>query len=211
MATIKQGILGGFSGKIGNIVGSSWKGIAVMKTKPLSVANPQTAGQIAQREFFSDCVFAAKQILAGTIKPLWDRFAVKMSGYNSFVKENIGKIKPVSDLASKVKISNGAMAATEIDTSVINVDLAKLTVTWVDDTGEGLKLATDKAYIVAFDDEFEVVQEWPAGAARSAETSGVLEGAFTAGSDYHVYLAFRRLDGTVVSQTSYKLTTAPTP
>ena len=28
MATYNKGILGGFSGKIGNVVGSSWKGIA---------------------------------------------------------------------------------------------------------------------------------------------------------------------------------------
>ena len=27
MGTIKQGILGGFSGKVGYVIGSSWKGI----------------------------------------------------------------------------------------------------------------------------------------------------------------------------------------
>lgn len=208
MAVLKQGILGGFSGKIGNIVGSSWKGIAVMKTKPLSVANPQTAGQVTQREYFSDVVFAAKQILAGTIKPLWDRFAVRMSGYNSFVKENISKIKPSSDLASKVKIANGSMSATDITTCEIAAGLASASIDWVDDSGEGLKLATDRAYVVAMDDAMEVLQEWPSVAARSAEGAS-LPGTFVALGKYHFYLAFRRLDGTVVSQTSYATDTAP--
>ena len=31
MGTIKQGILGGFSGKVGTVVDSSWKGISYMR------------------------------------------------------------------------------------------------------------------------------------------------------------------------------------
>jgi len=35
MGTIKKGILGGFSGKVGTVVGSSWKGIVLIyKSKP---------------------------------------------------------------------------------------------------------------------------------------------------------------------------------
>jgi len=30
MGTIKRGILGGFSGKVANVVGTSWKGIALL-------------------------------------------------------------------------------------------------------------------------------------------------------------------------------------
>jgi hypothetical protein len=30
MGTIKQGILGGFSGKVGTVVGGTWKGIHYM-------------------------------------------------------------------------------------------------------------------------------------------------------------------------------------
>lgn len=70
MATIKQGILGGFSGRVGTIVGTSWKGIAVMKSLPLSVANPKTAGQVGQRTKFSSVVALASVILSSIIKPL---------------------------------------------------------------------------------------------------------------------------------------------
>ena len=44
MGKISQGILGGFSGKVGNVVGGNWKGIDYMRVRPASVANPQTNG-----------------------------------------------------------------------------------------------------------------------------------------------------------------------
>jgi hypothetical protein len=48
MGTIKQGILGGFSGKVGTVIGGSWKGISYMRSIPQSVKNPRTDGQVNQ-------------------------------------------------------------------------------------------------------------------------------------------------------------------
>jgi hypothetical protein len=42
MGKISQGILGGISGKVGNVIGGSWKGIDYIRVKPSSVANPRT-------------------------------------------------------------------------------------------------------------------------------------------------------------------------
>ena len=53
MGKIKQGILGGFRGKVGNVIGGNWKGIDYMRVKPASVANPKTVGQVGQRNKFS--------------------------------------------------------------------------------------------------------------------------------------------------------------
>ena len=89
MGVIKQGILGGFSGKVANVVGSSWKGVAVIKSLPLSVANPNTAGQQAQRGAMTTCVEAARVLLPVLITLFWNRFAQGMSGFNAFVKQNI--------------------------------------------------------------------------------------------------------------------------
>lgn len=82
MAKIKQGVLGGFSGSIANVTGSSWKGIAVMKSKPLSVANPNTTGQQAQRMSFKSIAMLLSAVLTTIIKPLYNPTASKMSGYN---------------------------------------------------------------------------------------------------------------------------------
>jgi hypothetical protein len=203
MARVQQGILGGFSGKIGNIVGSSWKGIAVMKTKPLSVANPKTAAQTAQRTDFKDAVDFAKVINSQIIKPLWDRFADRMSGFNDFISKNIGDIKPGSDLASKVKISTGQMAATAISSASLDPATNQLTISWADDSGEGFKLADDEAYIVVFDEDC-IVRLQSAGDLQRDSGGGTLDCLdIRAGEPHQIRLAFRRKDGTVVSETSF--------
>lgn len=68
MGKIKSGIFGGVSGKVGNLTGSSWKGIPVIKSRPQSVAYPATTGQVAQTTKMSAIVSFSKQILSGWIK-----------------------------------------------------------------------------------------------------------------------------------------------
>jgi len=205
MGVIKQGILGGFSGKVAGVVGSSWKGIAVIKALPLSVANPKTAAQIAQRGRFSNVVSFGVLILATVLKPLWDRFAQQMSGFNDFIKTNIDLFDaeypdPVADLV----ISKGKMAATAITNSSFNDTANKFAVTWDNDSGEGLKLATDVLTVVCVDVTNGTVKGFATAETRDAETSGLLDmGLLGIGDTVHTYLAFKRADGTVVSNTSY--------
>ncbi|MBU1369203.1 MAG: hypothetical protein KJ578_07180 [Bacteroidetes bacterium] len=42
MGKFNQGVHGGFKGRVGNIVGSNWKGTGVMRIRPASVSNPRT-------------------------------------------------------------------------------------------------------------------------------------------------------------------------
>lgn len=49
MGTYKQGILGSFIGKVGTVVGSTWRGISVMRSLASKVANPRTAAQLDVR------------------------------------------------------------------------------------------------------------------------------------------------------------------
>lgn len=56
MGTYKQGILGAFLGKVGNVVGSRWRGIDYMRSLATSVANPRTPAQVSNRNLFSSVV-----------------------------------------------------------------------------------------------------------------------------------------------------------
>lgn len=53
MGTIKKGIMGGFSGKVGNVVGASWNGIDYIRSLPAKVKNPKSPGQVTQRHRFA--------------------------------------------------------------------------------------------------------------------------------------------------------------
>ena len=52
MGTLVNGILGGFSGKVGTVVGSFWKGIASMRAYTPNVSSPNTPKQLEQRAKF---------------------------------------------------------------------------------------------------------------------------------------------------------------
>ena len=56
MGTIKQGILGGFSGKVGTVVGSTWKSIHYMRALAVSISNPRTEKQQNQRSKFATTI-----------------------------------------------------------------------------------------------------------------------------------------------------------
>lgn len=49
MGRIKKGILGGFSGKVGAVVGASWRGIDYMRGLPEKSNKPSTPSQLAQQ------------------------------------------------------------------------------------------------------------------------------------------------------------------
>ena len=87
MGKIKQGILGGFNGTTGSVVGASWKGIAYMRGKAQSIKNPRTASQQSNRSVFGAISeFASKNLALISIG--FFQYANKMSAYNAFVQYN---------------------------------------------------------------------------------------------------------------------------
>jgi len=205
MAKLKQGILGGISGKIGNIIGSSWKGIAVIKTKPLSVANPRSAGQVAQRTAMTAAVVFVKNILAQVVKPLWDRNAQYMSGYNAWIKDNIGSFNSIGvfDPAAAV-MSKGKMAATVIDDPEGSAGSGRASIQWSDDSGEGYKLITDVPFLVMYNATTKGVVGYQTGETRADELSvNAMPSGSLAGHVIHFWAMFRRADGTIIGNQYY--------
>jgi hypothetical protein len=115
MGTIKQGILGGFNGKVGTVVGSSWKGTAYMRGRAQHIKNPRTAGQIYQRNAMKAIALALRPI-ASTLSITFKNSAQKMSGYNKAVSinykeavENVGGVPTVN--YSRLILSKGNLKA----------------------------------------------------------------------------------------------------
>lgn len=110
MGVIKQGILGGFQNKVGSVIGSNWKGIATMRARPLTVANPKTAKQIKVRKEFSNLVKTASQLNGTLIRPYWSRFAQRMTGANAFISANYGKMAGVvTSIPERLVFSQGKL------------------------------------------------------------------------------------------------------
>lgn len=87
MGTIKQGILGGFSGKVGTVIGSSWKGISYMKGRAQSTKNPKTAAQTMQRTYFKQLAALAAQLSDDQIHALIPRSVKGLTPRNILMKQ----------------------------------------------------------------------------------------------------------------------------
>ena len=203
MAKVRQGILGGFRGKIGNIIGTGWKGIAIMKAMPLSVANPRTAGQVKQRQKFSKLVKLASLLLAGWVKPLWDRYASQMSGYNAFVSANQGAFHPTGDIDTEALImSKGKMLAPQHVGATVAGDKLNLVVTHP--TGDKFGLPSDLIYVAWLDPYNSIVkfvgQTTAVRGASASTTLQVTAAPAVANEDANdVYVTYLRTDGSEVS------------
>lgn len=214
MATIKQGILGAFSGKVAGVVGSSWKGIPVMKSLPPSVANPKTAKQVEQRSRMKACTAFSQSVLADVIKPLNDRFASRMSGFNAFTSRNIANFEGgILSKPEDLKISPMGNSAQLIDAIAAEGKITKkgttVTVTTRSLAGTGKALATDKPYMVVYNRETKKSVGLVPLTSRSEDVFRVdlPDDEFGPGDVIDVYLAYLRVDGTVVFETAYGTTT----
>lgn len=205
MGKLVGGPFGQMSGKTGDLIGSSWKGIATVKRYQPKVANPQTAGQVAQRGKMANIVAFAQVILAVVIKPLWDRFQSGQSGFNAFVSRNISLFAAaMPSVYANLITSSGKMAATPIASVVVDASDKTLEVNWLNDAGVGFKLASDKAYIVFINQTKGTIEGFASASTRGdIITSETIANPVNAADVCHVYLSFLRADGTVVSVNSY--------
>lgn len=205
MGKIKQGILGGFLGKVGSVVGGNFKGIATIRAMPLSVANPRTPKQVQNRIRFKGVAATATSLGTGFLQKYWNRFAVMMSGYNLFVSVNkdafngSGQLQP-----DRLYFSKGVIEAPSPWAFVYNR---------TDETlrGQfeypitGQRLETDIVNIVVVDAGGIVRAISPDQPVTN--TTIELPCALAWQTQHYVYIVTRREDGTKVSGTNYRMMT----
>lgn len=208
MGIINQGILGGLRKKVGSVVGASWKGIPVLRIYQPVVSNPKTAAQVTVRSGFKAFSELASLILASYIKPLWDRGAVRMSGYNAFLQANkTGVAAGANPYDVEIVASKGKMDATSL--ASLAVSAASITVSWDASETSRYALATDLPFVLVLDSQTEKVIY--AGAAPSGVTRATgsltinaadFQNAPATGSAGKAYLTFMRADGSIVSDSA---------
>ena len=205
MGKISQGILGGISGKVGNVIGASWKGIHYLRIKPASVANPRTPGQVNQRNKFKATLDFLQPSLA-FIQAGYKYQQNKQSAFNaamSYILQNaiIGVAPDFSVDYANALVSRGNLTGAQNPAVSITAGLA--TVSWTDNSSDGNARADDTVMLlVYFPDRKESVVRVTNGSTRDLESMSADLSGFV-GETAEVYLAFRTADGTAVSDSSY--------
>ena len=126
MGKIKQGILGGFRGTVGTVVGSSWNGVAYMKGKPQSVRNPRSDAQVQQREFFKEVQALVAQLTDEQLASLFPSVTRGMIRRNMLTRQLaaaaavVDDVKTV-DLSTLEGIGNGERIDSPMLESMVTV------------------------------------------------------------------------------------------
>ena len=114
MAKIRAGILSKVQGKVGGVVGATWKGKNYLR-EHVKPSNPNTPAQQLQRGKMSVAVKGAGYFLGGVLTRFTNKFVKDMSAYNWFVKQNIAeKSSQVTDLKD-FKLCFGNLPTPDVD------------------------------------------------------------------------------------------------
>jgi len=205
MGKISQGVLGGFSGKVGNVVGGTWKGIDYMRIKPANVSNPRTAGQVDQRSKFSTTL-KFLQSMTDFLRVGFKLHSNKMTQFYAAMSYNLNNaitgtypnfmIDYANALVSRGNLVGAFNAAVASSGGLVEF-------TWDDNSGSGNAQATDKALLVVYNPAKDESIYDEAGVVRTATAQSLGMPASYVGDDVEAFIGFISEDGKSVANSVY--------
>jgi len=197
MATLKNGILGGVSGKIGNVVGSSWNGIDYLKTLPSHYTDAKTDVQVSNRSRFLS-VIRFLQPITEFIRVGYKSLALKKTAFNAATSYHYhnaisGEYPDIVIDFTKVIVSRGNLTGA-YNAAAISTTAATMQISWADNSTDGSAKADDVAMVVVYHPVLkEAYFTLNAGSRSDLSADLQLPQSFS-GGEVHVYLSFMALD-----------------
>ena len=175
MAKLHQGILGGFSGTVGTVIGYRRNNQWFMRAKPRSVANPRTEAQQAHRRQFGDMVSLASKLLPA-LKVGMRHYAPQhaMTAGNAFVHLNWTREGAIS--LKDMKLSVGPVPM--VTFTEVTVEDGVLTLRWDKNLHHHGAKNEDTVKIYAYSEEQGLTQCVATAERRSRRLSTLLPDAF---------------------------------
>ncbi len=206
MGKINRGILGGFSGKVGNVVGGNWKGIDYMRIKAANVANPRTEAQESQRTKFL-MVMRFLSPLKDFLKLGFKQYAIKMTEFNNAMSYNLknaisGTYPDFTLEYANLLVTRGDLTGA-FNGSVSSETAGEVAFSWDDNSGSGSARATDKAILLIYNADKEEVLYDTEGPSRDAAAATLTVPADFSGDTLHAYLSFSKEDESEVANSKY--------
>ena len=206
MAILKQSVIGVLSGKIGQVVGATWKGISVLKVAPASVANPQTDKQLAQRAKVK-ATMAFLQPLTQFVRIGWREFAVKMTAMNaafSYTIQNaiLGTYPNFTINYPNALVSKGNLAPA-LNQAAASTVAGTVLFTWTDNSDEVGASPFDQNLLVIYNPVKNQAVTFSELGTRADATQAVTVPNSFSGDLVHCYIAFITVDGQMLSNSKY--------
>jgi hypothetical protein len=195
MAKYGRGIMGAFSGMIGPVIGSSWKGKPYMRSRSGPRKKPPSP---AQQEHEAKFALVANFLLSmrSVLRIGFPGKASHMSGYNAALRHTFhqavtGEYPDFQINYSKVLISDGDLFGT--DRYSVHAGQGNIIFSWNDNSGNRQAKPDDRVVLVVYCEEKQASHCYTLHL-RNAGTGTVSVQDFT-GKVVQTYLSFISADG----------------
>lgn len=201
MAIPGRGILDNFSGKLGTVIGGSWKGIPYMRSLPRYKRNRTfSEAQLAQHAKF--------ELATRFMRSFTSLFNASFKQVNSKTARNavlknlltnaIGGIPPNLYIDySKVEVAQGSLNVAD-NPLASSPSAGRIRFNWTDSSGLGNAKAEDKAILVVYSPDKNLAIYTVNGATRNTQQDE-LDVSYFSGLQVFTWIAFRTADGKLTS------------
>lgn len=197
MATFLNGILGGFSGKVGTVIGSNWNGIDYMRSRAANITQPNTVAQLEQRARFG---MAGKFLrpLIPFLRVSYRSLAVKKSAFNAAMAHTLenavkGIYPDVMIDYTKVLVSQGTLLGAQ-NPDATSVIAGKVDFTWDDNSTEYGAAATDKVVVAVYSESLKKWLPIIGAATRVQSALTITLPEIFSGQEVQTYIGFSNAD-----------------
>lgn len=202
MGSIKQGLLGGVSGKVGNIVGYRRKGKDLVRVQAASISDAKTPKQLKQRQKVATVMEFLKPILP-FIRIGYKNYAQGRTAYNTATSFLLKRCLTENEKGEaeinyrRVMVSIGFLLPAMDATATYSEH--RMTFAWTDNSGTGNAESTDTAMLLVHNKEKGANVYHTNAALRSDSTATLALPKDWEGDTLVAYLSFVSADGEEVS------------
>ena len=206
MGTINQGVTGGFSGKVGTVVGGNWNGIDYMRSTAASYSDAKSSPQLNQRAKFYAIIQFLKP-LKGFLRIGFKKRAVNMTAFNAATSYNManalkGTLPTYEIDYSKVLVSQGKLPGA-LNPTAVSSSVAEIRFTWDNNSGKINAMANDNAVLVVYNPIKQDALWVVAGQTRIIGSQTFTLPASFSGDEVQCYLSFQNASQSLISDSQF--------
>lgn len=197
MSVVQNPLIGSARNKVGGVIFQRWKNKNVLRTKPLTVANPDTLPQQKQRTKMTYLV-GIMRLLQASLLSAFREMTQGMTAPNAFIGANMQALTVNDSLVVTVNDGNFVAAKGTLlpgsGGSIEDSTVAGFEISWDDNSNGSTGLSTDQANVTIVNFSTGNARSFtPSGVTRADEGCSInLTGIFTAGQEVSIYLYFTR-------------------
>ena len=205
MGRIKKGILGGFSGKVGSVVGASWRGIDYIRSLPKISTKPPTPAQQGQRwklSLFRGFLLVIPELVEKLYQNYSEYTAMNAAQSYNMKEATTGNSPEFEIHFPNFLYSRGVLQGAG-GVKAVSLEPASVNFSWSNDFFAPLCAASDEVVIIVYSPVAKKLAFLENAGTRQDQGAKIIVPASFSGSTVHCYLSLYSADKNLASTNQY--------